>query len=414
VARTEDPSQGDVVIGIAGGDGAGSLAGAIATARSGIAQYLDPHCTRIVVAESALGDAAIGEVEGRSREEPELTAVPYELDSRHLLRIPYHGLTGRLHALRALLETARQCEAKACAILDARLSGVTPERIRWLVRPLLDADIDFVTAYYPRNTLDGAITKSILYPMFRAVFQCPIRQPAARDFGCSDRALEQLLAQRIWEEDGRDEAIDIWMTTEAVCGGLRIAEAEIPGQQRELDTADLTTALSQVVGSFFLEVAGRASLWQRSRHAIAVRRVGAPLSIQYPEPAVDIAQLLDRFRLGYTDLKEVWGEVLPPMTMIELKKLSQAQIGEFHLDDRLWARIIYDFAVGHHLSIVRRDHLLGSLTPLYLGWLGSFALDVRNVDRSAVDARIESVCAGFESERTYLIARWRWPERFRS
>jgi len=413
VVRTDEGSTGDVVIGIAG-DGAGSLAGAIATARSGIAQYLDPHCTRIVVAESALIEGTFGGSRGLPLDQGELTAVPYELDSRNLLRIPYHGLRGRLHALRALLETARQCDARACAILDARLTGVTPERIRWLVRPLLDAEMDFVTAYYPRHTFDGAITKSILHPMFRAVFQCDIRQPAARDFGCSDRALEQLLAQRVWEEDGRDEAIDIWITTEAVCSGLRIGEAEIPAQHRELDTADLTTALSQVVGSFFLEVAGRASLWQRSRHPIPVRRLGAPVSIQDPEPAVDVAQFLDAFRMGYADLKEVWGEILPPMTMIELKKLALAPAVQFHLDDRLWARIIYDFAVGHYLSSVRRDHLLGSLTPLYLGWLGSFALEVQNADRALIDARLESVCAGFETERTYLIARWRWPERFRS
>jgi hypothetical protein len=31
-----------------------------------------------------------------------------------------------------------------------------------------------------------------------------------------------------------------------------------------------------------------------------------------------------------------------------------------------------------------------------------------------VDARVEEVGAAFEGQKSYLIARWRWPERIRS
>ena len=31
----------------------------------------------------------------------------------------------------------------------------------------------------------------------------------------------------------------------------------------------------------------------------------------------------------------------------------------------------------------------------------------------AVEARIERLCENFETEKPYLISRWRWPERFR-
>ncbi len=101
------------------------------------------------------------------------------------------------------------------------------------------------------------------------------------------------------------------------------------------------------------------------------------------------------------------------MTVLELKTLAHAPIDRFRLDDRSWARIVYDFAVGYHLQLLRREHLLGSLTPLYLGWLSSFVLQTQR-DSQDVEGRLDAVCKGFEIEKPYLISRWRWPERFRS
>jgi hypothetical protein len=414
VPGTDGVAQADVVIGIAGVDSPGPAGTTIEAVRAGISQHLDSSHARILVAESRSIEGPIEQGPGRSPGSVPLTAVAYDVDSRDLLRVPYHGLPGRVHALRALLETAREGGAKACAVLDAGLPGVMADRIRWLVRPILDAEMDFVTAYYSRHTVDGAITKSILYPMFRAVFGCQIRQPAAREFGCSDRALAHLLDQRVWEEDGRDEAIDIWMTAEAVCAGLRICEAQLAGKQHELDVADVSTMLAQVAGSLFAEVDRRAGLWHRIRSAAAVRRVGESSCAEGPEPTVDVQRLIESFRLGYEELKEVWSEILPPLTIIELKAMAHAPVERFRIDDRSWARIIYDFAVGHHLHIIRREHLLGSLTPLYLGWLASFVLETGHADGPAIEARLERVCDGFESEKPYLISRWRWPERFRS
>jgi hypothetical protein len=404
-----------VIIGISGSGSADVLEAAVGAAREGIASYLDPACTRIVVAES---DPAL--VAHQFHSSPEdaavpLTAVAYDVDSRDLLRVPYHGLSGRAHALRAMLVTARDAGARACAILEAGPHRtITPEQIRWLVRPLLDDQIDFVTPYYPRHTAQGAITKSILYPMLRAVFGCPVRQPAAREFGCSSSAIDHLLAQRVWDDVGGDEAIDIWMTTEAVCGGLRVCEARLATAPHPGEAVDVVTAVSQTVNSLFIEVERRAAMWQRIRNNLSFCQVGSAVAPQGPDPATDVSALVESFRLGYADLHEVWSEILPTVTLLELKALAAAPIDRFRLDDRTWARIIYDFAVAHHQQLIRRDHLLGSLTPLYLGWLSSFLLHAEHACASAVDECLEAVCRAFEVEKPYLISRWRWPERFRS
>ena len=75
--------------------------------------------------------------------------------------------------------------------------------------------------------------------------------------------------------------------------------------------------------------------------------------------------------------------------------------------DDLWARVVYDFALGHHYSVVHRDHLLRSLTPLYLGRTAAFVLATREVDAAASEGRLDMVGAAFERQKPYLVEHWR-------
>jgi hypothetical protein len=86
----------------------------------------------------------------------------------------------------------------------------------------------------------------------------------------------------------------------------------------------------------------------------------------------------------------------------------------FRFDDGLWARIIYDFALGYRLRVLAREHILRSLVPLYLAWLASFIIEVRDRTDDEVAQRLERVCAAFEAQKPYLISKWRWPERLRT
>jgi hypothetical protein len=59
-----------------------------------------------------------------------------------------------------------------------------------------------------------------------------------------------------------------------------------------------------------------------------------------------------------------------------------------------------------------RDHLLRALTPLYLGWLGSFIQETERSTPMGVEARLERLGFSYEAQKQYLISRWRWPDRF--
>ena len=134
----------------------------------------------------------------------------------------------------------------------------------------------------------------------------------------------------------------------------------------------------------------------------------------FSRSTVDIDTLIDSYRLGYRELRDIWTWVLPPKTLIELGRLIAVAPAQFVLDDELWARTIYDFALAYRLRVLARDHLLRSLVPLYLGWLASFVQQTRDQAPDAVEQRVERLCLAFEAQKPYLIARWRWPERLRT
>jgi hypothetical protein len=104
---------------------------------------------------------------------------------------------------------------------------------------------------------------------------------------------------------------------------------------------------------------------------------------------------------------------LPPKTIVDLRRQLDGPVSAFRFEDDLWARIVYDFALGHRLRVLPRDHLLGSLVPLYLGWLASFIAQVRGGEPDALEARVDRLAGVVEAQKPYLIAKWRWPERLR-
>jgi len=97
--------------------------------------------------------------------------------------------------------------------------------------------------------------------------------------------------------------------------------------------------------------------------------------------------------------------VLAPETLSEVLALDSG--GAMRFPDDLWARVVYDFALGHHYSIVHRDHLLRSLTPLYLGRTAAFVTATRTLTAAASQMQLDLVGAAFERQKPYLVEHWR-------
>jgi hypothetical protein len=174
----------------------------------------------------------------------------------------------------------------------------------------------------------------------------------------------------------------------------------------------MSAVVTETLGALFAQVEQRAEQWQRIRGSEAAPAFGLRFDGEEESPSVEVKPMIDTFQLGLSNLQEIWGLVLPPATLLELRRMSRMATEEFRFRDELWARTIYDFAVGCRMRAIGRDHLLRALTPLYAAWAASYILSIRDFRRNEVDNRIETLCKSYESQKPYLISRWRWPDRF--
>lgn len=303
---------------------------------------------------------------------------------------------------------AQDHQATACLLLGAESQSLAPDAIRALAASLTDSNADLAVAHYNIGPREGLVNSAILYPVTRALFNARPRFPLAVDIGLSMRMAERLAAtaQKFTSTNQNDAFL--WPVPEAATAGYAIAEVDIGIRALPPPSAlDLNTLLAQVCGSLFSEVDAKATFWQRVRGTQPAHPFTP--SIPAAEPS-DIAPMLDAFRLAYTNLHEIWSLVLPPNSLLGLKRLSVAPAESFHMPDNLWARIVYDFALAYRLRTINRGHLLGALTPLYLAWVASHL--VLTGSGTQPEKHIQDLAAAFETDKAYLVSRWRWPDRF--
>jgi hypothetical protein len=385
--------------------------------RAGLAASFADRPSRIVLADGASTDAARVREAFVAGELLEVTAARAGAD---LLEVPYHGIPGKARVLHAVLRAARELGASACVVLDGSVRSVAPQWIEWLARPILEHDVDFVSPYYQRQPHEGALTRGVVYPLLRALYGVRIRQPGAPEFACSARLLDRLLEDDLWDREGAQIGVDLWVTTVAAADDFSVADAMLGVRSHRTrgEALDLSATVTQVVGSLFADLERHVDVWQRRRGSRAVPLVGdtaSPPPLPPPRSGeADPQRLIESCRLGYRELRDIWTWVMPPRTILDLRRIVEGPADRFRIEDELWARIIYDFALAYRMRTLAREHLLQSLVPLYLGWLASFVLQIGDGGPAAVDGRLEQLGAAFEEQKPYLIARWRWPERLRT
>jgi hypothetical protein len=126
----------------------------------------------------------------------------------------------------------------------------------------------------------------------------------------------------------------------------------------------------------------------------------------------ELQRMIETFQLGYRNLAEIWGVALTPATLVGLKRLTNLGLSQFRMADDLWVRVVYDFALAHRQRAINREHLLRAMTPLYLAWVASYALETKDASITDFQNRLERLALAYESQKPYLLSRWRWPDRF--
>jgi len=413
---SEPATGGAVVAGLITYQDAATVGSVAWAVRAGLAAHFAGLPTRMLIVDAGSTDRTVALAREALGAEADVVEVATPRSAADLLEVPYHGVPGKARALHALLSTARDLTARACVVFDGGVRTVTPAWVASLAQPVVDGRVDYVAPFFARHPYEGALTKGVVYPLIRALYGVRLRQPAAAEFACSTALAGHWLRHDLWARHGARAGIDIWLAAAAAAGDFRVAEASLgvrAHHARGEEGLDLASTIAQVIGALFADVEKNARFWQRSQSR-ATERLGSPVvAVPTDPPAIDPDRLVEAFRLGYQELRDIWTWVLPPRTIVDLKKLLELSAREFRLDDELWARVIYDFAIGYRMRPVARDHLLRSLVPLYSGWLASYVGQVHDLGPEAADLRVEALAQAFENQKAYLIARWRWPERLR-
>jgi hypothetical protein len=206
----------------------------------------------------------------------------------------------------------------------------------------------------------------------------------------------------------------LWPATHAAVRDRKICQVRLAVHHENVAAGvDLSTLLQLILTPFFADIEQNASVWQRVRGSQPTMEMpgeAVPPSEPIAETVPDPRPMVDAFLLGQRNLQELWSLVLPPVTLLDLKRLSRQPLESFRMPDALWARVVYDFALAFRLRVLSRGHLLGALAPLYLGWVGSRVLEVGAT--APIGPRQEELERAFEQNKPYLVQRWRWPDRF--
>jgi glucosylglycerate synthase len=370
-----------------------------------------PKSPRIVVLQ---GDSA-GNVNTPSSQAADgnasLSLLPWSVLGPQASGAPVQSIAA---AYQSAFATGEKLGAKACCVVSSQMESATPRWICELVQPLLEADFDLVTPYYAPRKLQGLLNSSIVYPLTRCLYGKRIHNPLGPDLGVSRRLAQKILGANWNTSVGPSRMHPLAsLASLAACDNLQICEVHVGARlYPPIDWTNAGSLLAQVLGPIFLDMERSAPCWQRTRGSVSVPARGDQLSPPQEAGALDMNRMVETFQLGVRDLQEIWGLVLPPATLFELRKLSRLPPEQMNMPDELWARIVYDFALAHRLRTINRDHLLRSMTPLYLAWVVSYTRELETAGATAVEQRIERLSLAYEAAKPYLVSRWRWPDRF--
>jgi len=309
-------------------------------------------------------------------------------------------------------QLALEHNAAATLVLGAEATSLSTAALQALANAVLRGEADLVLPRYKTGPHDALVSSALLYPLTHALFGATVHLPLPLDAAFSARMATRLATTARKPNSSQNDPL-VWPVAEATLAALNVRE--IDAGQRILphptDT-DLNSLLTEVAGSLFSDIELKASFWQRARAFVPTKPLtAASHPVNSSELLEDIHAMVEGFRNAYTNLQEIWSLVLPPQSLLGLKKVSRTPAEDFEVPADLWGRTVYDFVLAYHLRTINRGHLLGAFTPLYLAWVASHLR--RSAGDDALAAfHVEETAAAFVSEKPYIVARWRWPDRF--
>lgn len=399
----------DIIVGIPSYNNAKTIGHVVRAVQGGLAKYFPEHKAVIVNSDGGSSDGTMDVVQNSSIDDFNAILLHHRVEPIAKIAFPYSGIPGKGSAFRTVFEIAGLLGAKACAVVDSDLRSITPEWIELLVTPVLKGGYDYVSPLYHRHKFDGTITNSIVYPLTRALYGKRVRQPIGGDFGFSGGMAQYYLTKDVWESDVARFGIDIWMTTTAIANGFKVTQSFLGAKIHDAKDpgADLSSMLYQVVSATFELMETYHDVWTPIHGSEPVPAFGFEYTVGLEQINVNTARMLNIFREGLRNLGEIWRDILGSGDFGEVERLGALSDDEFHFPTGLWTRVVYDYALAFHRKTLPVEHLIKSMTPLYVGKTASFILQAKDMGQQEAEAEIEKLCLEFENNKDYLTSNWK-------
>ncbi len=401
--------KADILVGIPSYNNARTIGHVVRAVQAGFGKYFPDRKCILVNSDGGSTDGTTDVVRQTQIDDLSSILVTHRPPSFVTIAAHYSGVPGKGSAFRTIFKAADLLDVKACAVVDSDLRSITPEWIELLLKPVLEGGFDYVAPLYQRHKYDGTITNNIVYPLTRALYGKRVRQPIGGDFGFSNGLARFYLGRDVWETDVARFGIDVWMTTTAIANAFSVCQSFLGAKIHDPKDpgADLSAMLFQVVGATFDLMETYAAEWKKVRESAPVKTFGFYYAAGPETVKVDVERLIRMFRIGVEELMVVWEAFLPLPIVGALEEAGRMRAEAFRLPDEVWAEIVYRFALAAHGRTLHREHLLKSLTPLYLGRVASFVLQTRDVDEEGTEELIEDLCRVFEESKSLLTKDWR-------
>ena len=354
-----------------------------------------------------------GGEEGRRGFEAELAELAPGITLAPYVPTAAHDSGDWLHSegeLATLAQLARERNARAAVLLTSADHDFSAS-LQALTAPLLQRHRDLAIANYSSGRFEGLFNSAVVRPLTRTFFFADLCFPLAPDI-----ALSRALLDGFAQHEGSDAPT--WPALAAVRSGSAVEQVPLPPWRAPLQPgADVSALLTRVLDLLFCEIEESAENWQRERQPSPVfngasARNSPGVDDAAKENAPNVSPMLAAFRLGVTNLHEVWSQILSPATLLAVKRTAATDPRTFRFADALWVRVVYDFLAAYRSRTVSRAHIFGALVPIYMGWAAFHVEQVCGMSDAAAEQSVQGLMHAFEADKPYLLARWRWPDRF--
>lgn len=397
----------DILVAVPTYNDARTVGQVVQAVRAGLLQYFPRERAVIINADGGSRDGTQDLVRAASISDLSVTPDVHALRTLHSISTHYEGGPASGLALRTILAAADLLQAKACAVVAPDSTTVEPDWIDRLLGPLLHDSRDLVLPVYRRHKFEGLLIRNLIYPMTRAIFKCPIREPYPSDFAFSGQLGGRFLSQDIWTQEHGLNGTELWLVLSALVEKSKITQSFLGTKTRsETAPADLVKAMRESAGVLFASLETNFSKWSESRDALEAPCNGCQATVSFEHSRLNRKRLHQMFAFGVSELEPVFLSILSPPTHDELKRLAKLPEENFSYPDDLWVRTVYEFAASYHKAVIGRDHIVQALVPLFRGRAFTFLTENRDAEADEVESNIESLCQTFERERPYLLETW--------